>query len=98
MVNSTTLKFNGYSDEIKKALEITQNAISALKLCNENTNLREDIGIYAREMPNFHLLSSREITNCIRRVCTGEIEPKDAIKILSGIESHLTILSRRFNN
>lgn len=98
MVNSTTLKFNGYSDEVKKAIKITRDAISALKSCNEDTNFKEEIGIYAREMPKFNLLSSRELIHCIRRVCTGELEPKDAIKILNGIESHLTVIYRRFNN
>ena len=96
MVNTNSFVSSSYSDDVKKTLEIIDRAISALKLCNENTNYREEIGIFVREMPKLNYLSVREFVHCIRMVCTGELETTTAIKLLEGIKSHLQKATKPF--
>lgn len=98
MVNTTHSVSNSYFEEVNKVLTNIDKAISVLKSCNENTNFKDEVGIFAREVPKFNFLSLREFVHCIRMVCTGELEPKDAIKLLEGIKSHLQKSSKNFYN
>ena len=84
-------KLEALYDEFLRAKHVVKDIIGSLELCDDNTNLTQKIGIYARQMPEFKILAEKRVSclSCIRQVCTGEMTVEEAIKIFRTAEKQL---------
>ena len=91
MANDIKGKLQEMHDEILCARNLTRDIIGDLESCDENTNLTQKIGIYAREMPDFNYLAGKraEAISHIRGVCTGELSISLALEYFRHAEKHL---------
>lgn len=84
-------KVKDLHDEIWCAQNVVKNIISSLETCDDNTNLTQKIGIYARQMPEFKILAEKRVAciSIIRQVCTGEISVEKSLKLFHTAEKQL---------
>ncbi len=77
--------------EILSARTIVKDIIDTLKFCNDTTNLTQNIGIFARQMPEFKILSEQKVAciSYIRQVCTGEISTEKALELFHMAQKQL---------
>lgn len=77
--------------EILKAECLVKAIIAALDFCTDTSNLMQDIGIFARRMPKFRILSDQRATYIlyVRQVCTGEISIEKALELFHTVLKQL---------
>ena len=78
-------------NEIWRARNIVNDIIGSLKACNVNTNLTQDIGVFARQMPEFKILAEQRVTylSYLRQVCTGENSIEKALELFQVAKKQL---------
>ena len=76
---SITAKVKILANELDSAINLCSNIIGALSNCREQ-NLTEHVGVFARQMPDYKILTQekREAMDLIREVCTAEVTPEEA--------------------
>lgn len=71
-------------DELKCLEELLSNLMQSIETCSKDSdyNFFREIGKYAREMPRFsiYIEYADQVKKLVRRVCTGEISPSDALE------------------
>ena len=84
-------KVHQLHQELIRANDFVKNVICALEGCNDQTNLTETIGFFAREIPEFRILAERRVSclSCIRQVCTGELSVEKALELFRTAEKQL---------
>ena len=90
--NSCKKKVEDLHGEFTRARHFTRDIIGTLVNCGDNTNLTEEIGIFARQMPEFNILAEQRVTclALLRKICTGEMQIEEAIRLLRVAEQQLT--------
>ena len=78
-------------DEIWRARNVVRDIIGSLETCDDNTNLTQKIGIYARQMPEFKILTEKRVAclSIVRQVCTGEISVEKSLELFHTAEKQL---------
>ena len=84
-------KVKALHDEILCAKNVVKDIIGSLESCDDNTNLTQAIGIYARQMPEFKILAEKRVAciSGVRQVCTGEISISKALELFQAAEKQL---------
>ena len=79
-------------DEIWRAQNVVRDIIASLETCDDNTNLTQKIGIYARQMPEFKILAEKRVSclSIVRQVCTGEISIEKSLELFHTAEKQLS--------
>lgn len=77
--------------EIWRARNIVTDILGSLKACNVNTNLTQDIGVFAQQMPEFKILAEQRVTylSYLRQVCTGEMRVEEALELFQVVKKQL---------
>lgn len=85
-------KVQDLHEELTRAKHVVEDIKGSLKACTEATNLTKEIGIYARQMPDFKILAEQRMSclSFVRQVCTGELKPAEALELLEVAEKHLS--------
>lgn len=85
--------------ELTSAKNLVKDIIGTLKICNDNTNLTQTVGIYARQMPNFKILAEQRVDclSLVRQICTGEMKAQEAIELFKTAEKQLDEALNCFN-
>lgn len=69
--------------ELETAQTLMSNIVSTLDVCNEESDLRKEIGIpYINKMPKFKIFEKEaaKLKDKLRKVCSGEISLEEAEK------------------
>lgn len=82
--------------ELQSAKGLCLDIIGSLKSVDSNTNLTKTIGIFVVQMPEYKILAkdSEAAKNILRRVCSGELNPKDALAIFECSLSEVEMLQK----
>lgn len=78
--------------ELETARNLMSNIILTLENCNEESDLRKEIGIpYINKMPKFKIFEKEaaKIKEKLRKVCSGEVSLKEAEKAAKIIRDNL---------
>ena len=77
--------------EILCAKHFVRDIIETLEFCDENTNLTQKVGIFARQMPELKILAEKRVAclSILRQVCTGEISVDKALELFHTAEKQL---------
>lgn len=78
-------------DELYSARNVVKDIICSLESCDDNTNLTQVIGVYARQMPVYKILAEKRVAciSCLRQVCTGEMSVEKALELFRIAEKQL---------
>lgn len=92
MTKDIKSKVRDLHEELTRAKHVVKDIKGSLEACTETTNLTKEIGIYARQMPNFKILAEQRVAciSFVRQVCTGELTPEKALELLSEAEKQLS--------
>lgn len=91
MAKSIKGKVEELYTEIWRARNIITDIIGSLMACNVNTNLTQDIGVFARQMPEFKILAEQRVAclSYLRQVCTGEMRLEEALELFQVVKKQL---------
>lgn len=88
-------------DELKCLEELLSNLMQSLETCSKDSdyNFFREIGKYAREMPRFsiYIEHADQVKKLVRRVCTGEISPSDALENLKNFKPFVETALKLFD-
>jgi len=90
---SITAKVRKLAEELDSAITVGKGLQEALESYTDFDKLDEKIGIFARQMPDWRILTEEKQNglNFVRKICTGEIsilEAKELVeKLISELES-----------
>lgn len=75
-----TAKTKSLKGEIFSAKNVCRDIICTLRNASDSTDYRREIGIFAKQAPNWKILTCEKqaMQELIRKVCTDEITPEDA--------------------
>ena len=79
-----TAKARLLKQEVTSAKSICKDIIGTLLNVTDDTDFKKEIGIFAIQAPNWKILTDerRQMQDLIRKVCTGEVYPNEAIVII----------------
>ena len=87
--------------ELEKAQTLMGNIVSTLDVCNEESDLRNEIGIpYINKMPKFKIFEKEaaKLKDKLRKVCSGEVSieeaKKEAKRIRDDLNEALQVMDR----
>ena len=91
MTNDIKGKVKKLYDELWSARNVVRDIIGSLETCDDNTNLTQKIGIYARQMPEFKILAEKRVhcLSIVRQVCTGEMSVEKSLELFHIAEKQL---------
>ena len=75
----------------RRSLIMIKDIIGSLETCDDDTNLTQKIGIYARQMPEFKILTEQRVAclSIVRQVCTGELSLEKSLEFFHTAEKQL---------
>ncbi len=76
-----TAKVKLLKGEVLSAKNICKDIIGVLSMANDSTDYRREIGIFAKQAPDWKILvaEKNKMQNVIRQVCTDEMSASEAI-------------------
>lgn len=92
-------RMRSFYQELSNMLYIISCAQGALDKVDSNTNLTKEIGVLVRDFPKFNTLEPQAnwFKATIRKVCSGEVEPSEASKMLEASYQEILELRECFN-
>ena len=80
--------------ELYSARNVFTSIISVLKKANSSTNLTKEIGIFAKQMPEYKILAkdADSAKKIIRKVCTSELSTKEAVILFENAQKEIEML------
>lgn len=91
MIKDIKGKIKNLYEEIWSARNVVKDIIGSLETCDDDTNLTQKIGIYARQMPEFKILTEQRVAclSIVRQVCTGELSLEKSLEFFHTAEKQL---------
>lgn len=80
--------------ELQSAKGLCLDIVGSLESANPDTNLTKAIGVFVVKMPEFKILAkdAESAKNVLRKVCSGELNPKDALALFERSLSEVEML------
>lgn len=82
--------------ELQSVKSLCLDIIGSLESVDSDTNLTKTIGIFVVQMPEYKILAkdSESAKNVLRKVCSGELNPKDALSLFERSLSEVEMLQK----
>ena len=79
-----TAKAKLLKQEVLSAKNICKDIIDTLLNVTNDTDFKKEIGVFALQAPNWKILTDekRQMQDLVRKVCTGEVTPDEAIVVI----------------
>ena len=91
-----TAKVRLLKQEVASAKHLCKDIVGTLLNVTDDTDFKKEIGIFALQAPSWKILTDEkhQMQELIRKVCTGEVAPDEAVIIIQQASEEFDILDK----